>query len=53
MENYFEFGVDPLQKKCLLEGLDDIAFDTQRIKKILISELTKYEAMAYNLKKSF
>ena len=51
----FEFDVDPFRKKCLLEGLDDIALTLKESNKINDYEARielKKQAMAYNLKKS-
>tara|TARA_B100000700_G_scaffold309661_1_gene389135 strand:- start:129 stop:725 length:597 start_codon:yes stop_codon:yes gene_type:complete len=34
----FKFNLDPFKKKCLLEGLDDIALSLERVKNIEIFE---------------
>jgi len=36
--NEIQFDVDPFKKKCLLEGLDDIAFSLEKLEKILSFE---------------
>ena len=33
-ERFFKFDVDPFRKKCLLEGLDDIALTLKKSNKI-------------------
>ena len=38
LNNEFKFDVDPFRKKCLLEGLDDIALTLEHKKKIDIFE---------------
>ena len=37
-KRFFKFDVDPFRKKCLLEGLDDIALSLEKTDKIISYE---------------